>query len=302
MSIASVLFLIILIGFAFLFMSNRIKKSANTLGIYENLIEFSQEGGMATVFKAKNSKTGNVCILKVLRQEMANDRDIVEKFFREPEIIEIIKKNDDQARVPEVYSYGKLKDRLAKLPFIEMEFIPGNISLRDYLKHYGKLTLHEADLVISRLLPTIRTAHQHNIIHRDLKPENILLKNGQLSDPIIIDYGIAKIQGTSRTKAIAYMSPEYMAPEQSNSVNEDHTIKLDIYQLGSIYYEMLTGQRIFYDQNPMNIIHSHINDSPDEKINKNMQITSLSGGQSRALMIADIACISNSSIVLMDAA
>lgn len=268
--IGLIVLLIVILIYIIYYFANKLNKVSNALGIYENLIEFSQEGGMSTVYKAKNSKTGKTCILKVLRQEMVNDKNVYDKFFSEPEIIDLIKKDDRKVQIPDIYSYGKLRDKLVKLPYIEMEYIQGDTSIRDYLKEKKVLSIHETDLVISKLLAIITVAHKNNIIHRDLKPENILLRYGDINQPVIIDYGIAKIQGTQKTQSVAYLSPEYMAPEQSNSINKLHTSKLDIYQLGTIMYEMLTGERLFYDTNPLNIINSHLNESPDKKIEKNI--------------------------------
>src|SRR6056297_75775 len=123
---------------------------------YSNLVKYSEEGGMAVIYKAFNKETKRWCILKVLRQKQIHDRDAVESLYREADILIKIKEMVPNANIPLVYDKGEIQDKFSKLPYIELEYIKGKTSLEDYLKKNGYLSIAEADELIAKLLPAIK--------------------------------------------------------------------------------------------------------------------------------------------------
>ena len=224
---------------------------------YSNLVKYSEEGGMAIIYKCFNKETKKWCILKVLRQKQTNDRDAVESLYREAEILLKIKEMIPNANVPEVYASGEIQDKFSKLPFIELEYIKGKTTLEDYLRKNGKLNVEEADELIAKLLPAIKGAHKLKFIHRDIKPSNILLKDGKIDQPILIDFGIAKEEGGKKTETGLFLAPKYMAPEQADPNRPDLTIFVDNYILGILWFELLTGDVPFTDKNPLKLAEMH---------------------------------------------
>ncbi|MBN2280104.1 MAG: serine/threonine protein kinase [Candidatus Marinimicrobia bacterium] len=234
------------------------KRTTDTINNkYSNLVKYSEEGGMAIIYKCFNKETKTWCILKVLRQKQINDRDAVESLFREADILIKIKEMIPDANVPEVYDRGEIQDKFSKLPFIELEYIKGKTSLEDYLRKNGKLSVEEADELIGKLLPAIKGAHKLKFIHRDIKPSNILLRDGKIDQPVLIDFGIAKEEGGKKTETGLFLAPKYMAPEQADPNRPDLTIFVDNYILGILWFELLTGDVPFTDKNPLKLAEMH---------------------------------------------
>jgi len=234
------------------------KRSTDTINNkYSNLVKYSEEGGMAIIYKCFNKEAKRWCILKVLRQKQINDRDAVESLYREAEILAKIKEMIPDSNVPEVYDTGEIQDKFSKLPFIELEYIKGKTTLEDYLRKNGKLSVEEADELISKLLPAIKGAHKLKFIHRDIKPSNILLRDGKIDEPILIDFGIAKEEGGKKTETGLFLAPKYMAPEQADPNRPDLTIFVDNYILGILWFELLTGDVPFTDKNPLKLAEMH---------------------------------------------
>jgi len=224
---------------------------------YSNLVKYSEEGGMAVIYKAFNKETKRWCILKVLRQKQIHDRDAVESLYREADILIKIKEMVPNANIPLVYDKGEIQDKFSKLPYIELEYIKGKTSLEDYLKKNGYLSIAEADELIAKLLPAIKGAHKLKFIHRDIKPSNILLKDGRIDQPVLIDFGIAKEEGGKKTETGLFLAPKYMAPEQADPNRPDLTIYVDNYILGILWFELLSGDVPFTDKNPLKLAEMH---------------------------------------------
>ncbi|MFP4547599.1 MAG: serine/threonine-protein kinase [Fidelibacterota bacterium] len=224
---------------------------------YANLVKYSEEGGMAVIYKAFNKETKRWCILKVLRQKQIHDRDAVESLYREADILIKIKEMLPDANIPMVYDKGEIQDKFSKLPYIELEYIKGKTSLEDYLKKNGPLSIEEADELIAKLLPAIKGAHKMKFIHRDIKPSNILLRDGRIDQPVLIDFGIAKEEGGKKTETGLFLAPKYMAPEQADPNRPDLTIYVDNYILGILWFELLSGDVPFTDKNPLKLAEMH---------------------------------------------
>ncbi len=233
-------------------------KSTDTINNkYSNLVKYSEEGGMAIIYKAFNKDAKRWCILKVLRQKQIHDRDAVESLYQEADILQKIKEIIPSANVPNVYDKGEIQDKFSKLPFIEIEYIRGKTSLEVYLKKNGKLSIKEADDLIGKLLPAIEGAHRQKFIHRDIKPGNIMLRDGRIDQPILIDFGIAKEEGGKKTETGLFLAPKYMAPEQADPNRPDLTIFVDNYILGILWYELLSGDVPFLAKNPLKLAEMH---------------------------------------------
>ncbi len=253
--IAGSLFLITLIILIVVLFKRKTPDSINNK--YANLVKYSEEGGMAIIYKAFNKESKRWCILKVLRQKQIHDREAVESLYKEADILIKIKEILPEANVPAVYDKGEIQDKFSKLPFIELEYIKGKTSLEDYLKKNGKLSVEEADKLIAKLLPSIKASHKLRFIHRDIKPSNILLRDGKIDQPVLIDFGIAKEEGGKKTETGLFLAPKYMAPEQADPDRPDLTVYVDNYILGILWYELLAGDVPFFSKNPLKMAEMH---------------------------------------------
>jgi len=197
------------------------------------------EGGLGTVKFAINLNMGNrLEVIKIAKREVAIDEDYRARFFNEARIM--LNDLHNQPRVVEVYGYGELD----RCPFIVMEFVRGN-SLAREIKNHGSLGFSRAANWMIEIADAFVKIHRAGIIHRDVKPDNIMItEEGKIK---IIDFGIAKVTGreiTNKTKAGSiFGTPEYMAPEQVEGKGVSN--QTDLYALGLIFYEMLTGRSPF---------------------------------------------------------
>lgn len=210
------------------------------LGDYELLEEISR-GGMGVVYKARQASLGRVVALKmILAGQWANEKEI-ERFRREAEAVAKL----DHPNIVPVYAVGEHEGR----HFFSMKFIEGQ-SLAARMGSF-RADLRLAVTVMITVAHAVEHAHQRGILHRDLKPSNILLdKEGQ---PHVADFGLAKWgQDSSLTlSAGAVGTPGYMAPEQAEGNTEQVTTASDVFSLGAILYQMLTGQAAFAGDTPL---------------------------------------------------
>ncbi len=207
-------------------------------------------GGMATVYHAYDPRFEREVAIKVLPHEMLHDPQFRTRFEREAKTIAMI---EHPAIVP-VYDFGEEEGQ----PFFVMRYMTGG-SLSDKLKE-GPLTVVEAARIFQRLAPALDSAHAKGIIHRDLKPGNILFD--QYGEPYISDFGIAKLseaQGSVTGSAIVG-TPSYMSPEQAQGSGVDG--RSDIYGMGVILFEMLSGQQPFSGDTPMSVVLKHVTEPP----------------------------------------
>jgi serine/threonine protein kinase len=199
------------------------------------LIECLGRGGMGAVYKARQPRLNRSVALKILAREKECDPKFTERFTREAQALARL----SHPNVVAVYDFGEV----AGLCYLLMEFVDG-MTLRQLLQG-GKLPAAQALNIVPRICEALQFAHEHGVVHRDIKPENILLdKQGRVK---IADFGIAKMVGgesgrTNLTDDKQVMgTPHYMAPEQVEKPQEvDH--RADIYSLGVVFYEMLTGE------------------------------------------------------------
>jgi hypothetical protein len=218
------------------------------IGRYEIKSELGR-GGMATVYKAYDPRFEREVALKVLPREMLHDTQFRVRFEREAKTIAAL---EHQAIVP-VYDVGEEDGQ----PYFVMRYMTGG-SLQDRIAK-GPMSLADTAKIIDRLAPALDDAHLKGIIHRDLKPGNILFD--RTGDPYISDFGIAKItqaQGGTVTGGAIIGTPAYMSPEQAQGDQVDG--RSDIYAMGVILYEMLSGAQPFQATTPMAVVVKHITD------------------------------------------
>jgi serine/threonine protein kinase len=205
-------------------------------------------GGMSTVYLAHDPHFERDVAVKLLPLELLHQPTFRRRFEREAKVVAAL---DHPAIVP-VYDFGEE----AGQPFLVMRSMTGG-SLSDRLKH-GSLTIKEASAIISRLAPALDEVHAHGVIHRDIKPSNILFD--QRNDPYISDFGTAKLM-QAQTKLTdtggAVGTPAYMSPEQIQG-DEEIDGRSDIYSLGVILFEMLTGQHPYQTNTPIAVAVKHI--------------------------------------------
>lgn len=210
-------------------------------GRYE-IHELIGVGGMAYVYKAYDRVEGRWVAIKILKEEFSNNSDFLRRFRNESKAIAVL----NHPNIVKVYdvSFGD------QIQYIVMEFIDG-ITLKEYIEQEGTIRWQEAVHFTTQILMALECAHEKGIIHRDIKPQNImLLQDGSIK---VADFGIARfLQSETQTmtdKAIG--SVHYIAPEQASG---DYTTdKADIYSVGVMLYEMLTGKLPFVADNAVSV-------------------------------------------------
>ena len=205
------------------------------------------EGGMANVYLGYDTILDRNVAIKVLRGDLSNDEKFVRRFQREA----LSASSLAHPNIVEMYDVGEDDGTY----YIVMEFVDGK-TLKQLLKKRGTLTLSEAIDIMSQLTDGMAHAHDSYIIHRDLKPQNIMIKDdGQIK---ITDFGIAMaLNSTQLTQTNSVMgSVHYLPPEQASG--KGCTIKSDIYSMGIIFYELLSGSVPFRGDNAVEIALKHM--------------------------------------------
>ena len=213
------------------------------------------EGGMGTVYKVRHTKLDRTFAMKVLRRDLARDKDLAARFTQEARATASIK----HPNIVQITDYGTLSD---DVPFFVMELLHGQ-PLSTALKAHEALPLAVAVNVILKIAGALGAAHEAGVVHRDLKPDNVFLVGkvgafGLPEDVRIVDFGAAKVMGASRiTKTgIVFGTPHFMSPEQASGKVVDH--RADIYALGVIMYELFTGRVPFEADTYMGVLTQHM--------------------------------------------
>ncbi len=206
-------------------------------------------GGMATVYLATDLRLERRVAIKIMHGHLADDNTFKSRFVQEARSAARLA----HPNVVNVFDQGQDSD----MAYMVMEYLPG-ITLRDLLKDYGKLTPEQAVDILTAVLGGLAAAHNAGIVHRDLKPENVLLADdGRIK---LGDFGLARATsantatGQALLGTIAYLSPELVTRGVADA-------RSDIYALGIMMYEMLTGEQPFVGEAPMQIAYQHANDS-----------------------------------------
>lgn len=215
-------------------------------GRYE-ITELIGIGGMAEVYKAVDIIDDKVVAVKILKNEFSNDEEFLRRFRNESKAIAVL----SHPNIVKIYDVGFTE----KIQFIVMEYIDG-ITLKEFMEQQGVLKWKDAIHFIIQVLRALQHAHDRGIVHRDIKPQNIMLfPDGTIK---VMDFGIARFareEGkTLSDKAIG--SVHYISPEQARGDITDE--KSDIYSVGIMLYEMLTGQKPFDADNPVSVALMHM--------------------------------------------
>ena len=227
--------------------------TGQSIGRY-HILEQLGEGGMATVYKAYDTRLERNVALKVLRTDQfipAQLQMVLQRFEREAKSLAKLK----HSNIVNILDFGEHEE----MPYLVMEYLPGGT-----LKQKLGLAI-PWQKAIQTLLPVARGlayAHQHGVIHRDVKPANVLIDQNE--EPILTDFGIAKLlEGTAghtlTGSGVGIGTPEYMAPEQGIGA---HTIdaRADIYSLGIVLFEMVTGRKPYIADTPMAVVLKQMTD------------------------------------------
>jgi serine/threonine protein kinase len=228
-----------------------------TLGRYELRRRLAQ-GGMAEVYLAYDRRVKRQVAIKVL---YGRDESFIRRFEREARAVGAFSHD----HILPLYDFGEQRPWY----YLVMPYISGG-TLRDYLLKRKRFTLHEAASFTEQIASALQYAHDHGVIHRDVKPSNILLRRDGFA--YLVDFGLAKamLGAESLTGAGAMIgTPEYMAPEQSNGIND---YRSDIYSLGVILYQMLTGRVPFTAESPVATSLKHIQHEPPPPRSFNSEI------------------------------
>ena len=205
-------------------------------------------GGMATVYLATDLRLERRVAVKIMHGHLADDSAFKARFVQEARSAARLA----HPNVVNVFDQGQDSD----MAYLVMEYLPG-ITLRDLLKDYGKLTPEQTVDIMDAVLQGLAAAHESGIVHRDLKPENVLLADdGRIK---LGDFGLARAttantaSGQALLGTIAYLSPELLTRGVADA-------RSDIYAIGIMMYEMLTGEQPFKGEQPMAVAYQHAND------------------------------------------
>jgi serine/threonine-protein kinase len=216
------------------------------------------QGGMGTVFSAVHPLIGKRAAVKVLRRELCEDPITLERFIDEARVVNQI----GHPNIVDVFAFGQLDDGRS---YFVMEWLKGE-TLRARLDR-GGMDQFEACAILKSLARALEAAHDKGVIHRDLKPDNVFLveERDELPRVKLLDFGIAKLvradQTVSRTATGAMIgTPQYVAPEQAKGHHID--ARVDIYSLGCVAYELLTGRPPFLADNAMEMVAKHLMETP----------------------------------------
>src|SRR5438477_4966494 len=224
------------------------------------VIEAIGHGGMGRVYKALQSPLDRLVALKVLGAGHDRDPNFYKRFFLEASVTARL----THPNTITLYDYGRTEDGIF---FIAMEYLDGR-TLSQAMQQEGPLAQERAIHVAQQICRSLREAHALGIVHRDLKPANVmLLRQHDDHDFVkVLDFGLVKFfhgekNETDITNAGTFMgSPHYIAPEQARNQGPDQ--RCDIYSLGVLLYQMLTGKVPFTAPNPVDIILKHLHDAP----------------------------------------
>jgi beta-lactam-binding protein with PASTA domain/predicted Ser/Thr protein kinase len=209
-------------------------------------------GGMADVYLCEDLTLGRRVALKVLLQRFLDDPNFVERFRREAKAAAGL----NQANLVSIYDWGEVDGTY----FIVMEYVEGE-TLKDLVRRQGRLGGSEAVRILLQLLAALEFAHRSGIVHRDVKPQNVMLdRHGNVK---VMDFGIARAGDSGITEAGSILgTAQYLAPEQAKGQRVDE--RSDLYSVGIVLYEMLTGTVPFKGDSAVTVALKHVNEMAAE--------------------------------------
>jgi tetratricopeptide (TPR) repeat protein len=216
-----------------------LEKGMVLAGRYE-ILQLIGRGGMGAVYKARDTELDRIVALKLIRPELAKNPQILRRFKQEL----ILARQITHKNVIRIFDLGQSDG----IKFITMDFVEG-WDLRQVLLEKGKLAPEQAARIMLQICRALEAAHAEGVIHRDLKPQNVMLDaSGRV---YVMDFGIARsayLPGMTQTGALIG-TPEYMSPEQGRG--EKLTERSDLFSLGIVFYELLTGKSPYYSDTPL---------------------------------------------------
>ena len=210
------------------------------------ILEEIGRGGMATVYSAMQKSMSRKVAVKILPRHFMHSPDFIERFERE---VDVISKLEHPHILP-IYDYGEADG----VPFIAMRYLGGG-SMAQMVRR-GIPQLEELVKPFQQVAEALDYAHQQGIIHRDLKPGNIMLD--EYGNAYLSDFGIARVMDSNLTGSAIIGTPAYMSPEQAHGVHID--ARSDIYSLGIVLFELITGREPYQAETPMSLLMMHINE------------------------------------------
>ncbi|OPX88887.1 Stk1 family PASTA domain-containing Ser/Thr kinase [Pelotomaculum sp. PtaB.Bin117] len=221
------------------------------LGNRYEIVEQLGGGGMAIVYKGRDTILNRLVTIKVLRSEFNSDEDFVKRFRREAQAIASL----SHPNIVSIYDVG----RVDEVDYLVMEYVEGD-NLKNLIRLHGPLTPARSAQIARQISDALEHAHENSIVHRDVKPQNILItRDGRAK---LTDFGIAReATAATLTQTDAVMgSVHYLSPEQARGENTGP--RSDIYSLGVVLYEMATGALPFQGDTPVGVALKHIQDEP----------------------------------------
>ena len=214
------------------------------------------QGGMGSVFLAEQLDMGRRVVVKIMHPPRFGEEAMEERFKREARMVAQL----NHPNIVQVYVFGKMHDDQW---YLAMEYIEGG-SLFELMSSHGALPEARALRIMDQVCSALGEAHHHGVIHRDLKPDNIMLadRHGNADYVKVLDFGIAKMLDDSNARitktGTVFGTPQYMAPEQARGVEVDQ--RTDVYALGLILHEMITGASPFKVESTMDYLLKHISE------------------------------------------
>jgi eukaryotic-like serine/threonine-protein kinase len=214
-------------------------------------------GGMAEVYRARDLRLDRVVAVKTLREDLARDQTFQARFRREAQSAASL----NHPSIVAVYDTGEDDSPSSHVPFIVMEYVDGR-TIRDLLRDDRRLMPERALEITDGVLRALDYSHRHGIVHRDIKPGNVMLnRQGEIK---VMDFGIARAvadtQATMTQTAQVIGTAQYLSPEQARGERVD--ARSDLYSVGCLLYELLTGRPPFMGDSPVAIAYQHVRENP----------------------------------------
>jgi serine/threonine-protein kinase len=214
-------------------------------------------GGMAEVYRARDLRLDRIVAVKTLREDLARDQTFQARFRREAQSAASL----NHPSIVAVYDTGEDDAGATHVPFIVMEYVDGR-TIRDLLRDDRRLLPARALEITDGVLRALDYSHRNGIVHRDIKPGNVMLnRSGEIK---VMDFGIARAvsdaQATMTQTAQVIGTAQYLSPEQARGERVDH--RSDLYSVGCLLYELLTGRPPFTGDSPVAIAYQHVRENP----------------------------------------
>lgn len=220
------------------------------------------QGSAGTVYRAVQELIGREVAVKVLHDYLVSDEEFIKRFKQEAKASSRL----NHPNIITIYDFGVIPQGGGR-PYIAMDLLNG-IPLSDVISEINHIDVEEALPIFTQVCAALSEAHRQGVVHRDIKPENIVLveRGGQKNFPIVVDFGIARLvqeesdQAKITRTGTVCGSPTYMSPEQCTSSKVDH--RSDIYSLGIVFYETLTGEVPFQHEELVRVMAMQLSDLP----------------------------------------